>query len=98
MDRMYEMSELLLDGIEVNFSEYLSSIMVVSSYTVIQYAMVIAGAVLLFKHIRNKKFALPDPAEYSISREKKLGVALLNPGTIVFLVLSLFFCVLSVLA
>ena len=98
MDRMYEMSELLHDGIEVNFSEYLSSIMVVSSYTVIQYAMVIAGAVLLFKHIRNKKFALPDPAEYSISREKKLSVALLNPGAIVFLVLSLFFFVLSVLA
>ena len=63
--------------------------MVVGSYSVIQYAMLIAGTVLFVKAVRNKKFRLQSTYEYKIPREQVASVAILNPGTILFLILSI---------
>ena len=88
-DKLMPQLENVYNGIEVDMADFIKNAMVVGSYSVIQYAMLIAGTVLFVKAVRNKKFRLQSTYEYKIPREQVASVAILNPGTILFLILSI---------
>lgn len=87
-DELYEMIESIEAGIEVNFSDLFANVMIVGSYSMIQYAMIIGGAIMLFKFIKRKRYKIRDVWEYKLPREDAAGIIIANPGTIAFLVVS----------
>ncbi len=75
---------------EINLPEYIKSVMAVMSYTVVQYAMIISGAILLFRAIKYRSIKINRYPEISIPKHRVAETVLLNAGTIVFLLFSIF--------
>ncbi len=96
MAELYPQLENIQNGIEVNMAEFLKNAMIVGSYSIIQYAMLIAGTVLLVKAIKRGKFKIKSTYEYKIPGERVASVAILNPGSILLLVLSILIFVTNV--
>ena len=96
-DELYEMIESIEAGIEVNFSEFFANLMIIGSYSMIQYAMIVGGAIMLFKFIKRKKYKIRDVWEYKLPREEAAGIIIANPGTITFLVASALFFAYSII-
>lgn len=88
-EKLEEMSTAIQEGAAMNVPELIKSAMLVGSYTVIEYAMVITGIALAVSYFVNKKFKLTGVCEYKIPRERVAGAVILNTGTILFLLLSL---------
>lgn len=89
MDEMFVMLESLEAGLEVNMANFIGSVMVVASYSIVQYAMLIGGGIMLYKFIKNKRYKIRDRWEYKLPREDAAGIIIATPGTIVFLVASI---------
>ena len=87
-DKFIPQLESIQNGIEIDMADFLKNAMIVGSYSIIQYAMLIAGTILLVKGIKKKKFRVKSTYEYQIPRERAASVAILNPGTILFLILT----------
>ncbi len=67
------------------------------SYVIVQYAMVIGGAIIFFFALRDRKIQLNKYPPKPIPKHRVAESALLNAGTILFLLLSLVTFVISVL-
>lgn len=76
--------------------EYVIASIMLGSYTVLQYAMVIAGIVIFMQAIRQRKINLSKSCEIRIPRERITGAVLGNTGAILFLVISLLSFVASI--
>ena len=96
LDETYSMLESFSQGIEIDLSKFLQNLMIVGSYSVIQYALLIGGIILLFRFIKSRKYIIHDNWEYKIPRERVAGTVLLNVGTILFLIVSAILFVRSV--
>lgn len=81
--------ESIQNGVEVNMADFLKNVMLVGSYSIIQYAMIIAGVVLFVKAVKRGNFRIKSTYEYKIPSERVASVAILNPGTILFLILTI---------
>ena len=88
LDSLFAMIESLEAGIEVNMSEFIGSVMVVASYSIVQYAMLIGGGIMLYKFIKNQKYKIRDSWEYKLPREDAAGIIVGNVGTVVFIAAS----------
>ena len=88
-EKIEEMGIAIQEGATLNVAELLKSVMLVGSYSVIEYTLVIAGISLTVSYFKNKKFKLAGMPEYKIPKERAFGTVLLNVGTILFLILSL---------
>ena len=89
MDDLVEMMESINAGIEVNLPDFFANAMIVGSYSIIQYAMIIGGAFMLYKFFKHKKYKIRDSWEYKLPSEQAAGIIIANPGTIVFIVISI---------
>ena len=69
--------------------EYVIASIMLGSYTVLQYAMVIAGAIIFINAIKYRKINISRTAEIRIPEGRVATTILGNAGTILFLVLSL---------
>ena len=98
LEKLYPQLESIQNGVEVNMADFLKNSMIVGSYFVIQYAMLIAGTVLFVKAVKRRKFRLNSTYEYKIPGERISSVVILNPGTILFLVLSILIFVTNIVA
>ncbi len=99
-DRMTEFEDAMLklyEGIEINVPRFMQNMMIVSSYSVIQYAMIIGGIVMLVSSIKKRRYKMKQTYDYKISREHLASTAVLNVGTILYLVLSVLLFVYSII-
>ena len=96
MQRLEEFILALEGGADIDMSGLLKDYMIVSSYSVIQYAAAVAGIIMLVNYFKNKKFKLNGICEYKLPKERAFGAIVLNTGTILFLVLSLILFAVSV--
>ena len=87
-EKLFPQLENIQNGIEVNMADFLKNAMLVGSYSIIQYAMIIAGVVLFVKSLKRGKFRIKSTYEYKIPSERVASIAIFNPGTILFLVLT----------
>ncbi len=84
--RLSEMLDKITAKIEVDMAQFMQDLMVVGSYSLIQYALLGGGIALLVSAVRNRKFKLTSIYDYKIPRERVSGVVFLNTGAILFLV------------
>lgn len=89
--------EALESGAELNARSFLFSAMGVISYSVIQYAMIIAGAFFLVHAIRNRRYRLKSSAEVNIPKEDIASAVIMNVGTLLYLAVSIILFALSVI-
>lgn len=94
--KLYDQLENIEKGIEVSMPDFLRNAMLVGSYSIIQYAMLIAGIILFVKAVKKGKFKINSTYEYKIPNERMASVAILNPGTILYIILSILFFVMSI--
>ncbi len=84
-----EMSNTLLEGRQIDYKAFMQNLFAMASYSVIQYTLYIAGAVILVIYINRRLFKFEKKCEYSLPKEKIVGTVMLNVGTIIFLVSSI---------
>lgn len=96
MEELLPQLESIQNGVEINMADFIKNIMLVGSYSIIQYAMLIAGTVLFVKALKRGKFRIKSTYEYKIPTERAISVAILNPGTILYLVLTVLIFVLNI--
>ncbi len=89
--------EALESGAEIDARVFLNSAMGIISYSAIQYAMIIAGAVLLSIAIKNKWYGLKSSAKVNIPKEDVASAVILNVGTMLYLGVSIILFALSIL-
>ena len=89
--------EALEAGSEINARAFLTSAIAIISYSMIQYAMIIAGAVFIAVAIKNKWYRLKTAAEVNIPKEDVASAVILNVGTMLYLGVSLLLFALSVI-
>lgn len=89
LEEFTEASEALANGEAINVARFLICAMAVVSYSVIQYALVIAGIYFIVLSIKNRWYKLRSTAEVNIPKNDAFGVAYLNAGAIVFVVTSI---------
>ena len=90
-DRFIEFEQMLWDianGLNIDAPRFIQNMMVVGSYSIIQYTLIVAGIVMLVSFFKKKKYRLRQAFEYKLPSEQAASVAALNVGTILFLVLS----------
>ncbi len=92
--------ELLMSGTTpetaAGLREFAIAGMIMGSYAVIQYAMVISGVVIFFNAIKYRMININRNAEIRIPRGRTAGAVLLNVGSIFFIVFSLLTFVASI--
>ena len=89
LDKFTEMSIILEEGGQIDYAAFIKSALAVMSYSIIQYSLYIAGAVVLILYIRRRLFKFEKKCEYSLPKERRLGIVILNVGVILFLVTSI---------
>ena len=90
-DRLIEFEQTLWDlanGLSIDVERFIQNAMLVGSYSVISYTLVIAGIVMLVSFFKKKKYRIRETFEYKLPKERTASVIVLNVGTILFLVLS----------
>ena len=87
------------DGVyySVDMSRFFKNLMIAGSYSAIQYAMIIGGAVMLYKFIRSKKYKIRDYCEYRLPLDRAANIIIVNAGSIAFLVISVILFAYSVI-
>ena len=91
-ERFYELYDLMLAGEAVNEAELARLFLIVGSYSLVIYAMVIAGVILFFR--KRRSFFVSDRCEVLIPKKRIFSVTVLNAGSIVFIC----YCAYSVIA
>lgn len=90
-DRLIEFEKMFSDfanGLSIDMTRFIQNMMIVGSYSVISYTLVIAGIVMLVSFFKKKKYRIRETFEYKLPKERTASVVVLNVGTILFLVLS----------
>ena len=87
----------LAEGIQIDMAKFMQNMMIVGSYSIIQYAMIGGGIALLVHFIKKRKFKIKQCWEYKISREQIAGTVICNTGTIMYLVLSAILFIISIM-
>lgn len=98
MTEIEEMSVIMAEGGNVDLLKFIQNTMAVGTYTIINYVLVFAGIAMLITYITGKKFKLSSTCEYKIPKERVAGAAILNTGSILFIVMSLALFALSLFA
>ncbi len=102
--RLDEFTEMLenLNGVPIrpgdvfDASRFIQNAMLIGSYSVIQYALMIVGIALFINALTKRKIKLTGACEYKIPKNRIAEVSLLNVGVILFLLFSLFQFALSI--
>lgn len=89
--------EALEAGADIDARLFINSAMGVISYSVIQYAMIIAGAILLSIAVKNKWYKLKSSAKVNIPKEEVASAVIFNLGTMLYLGVSIILFALSVI-
>ena len=100
MDMAAELDEglsALEQGNLVDAAALIQNASALISYVVIQYALIIAGAVFLALAVKNKWYSLKSTAEVNIPREDIATSIILNTGTMLFFGVSLVLFAVSVI-
>ncbi|MBE6644393.1 MAG: CPBP family intramembrane metalloprotease [Ruminococcaceae bacterium] len=97
LNELITMMSSLYEGIEVDMSRFFKNLMIAGSYSAIQYAMIIGGAVMLYKFIRSKKYKIRDYCEYRLPLDRAANIIIVNAGSIAFLVISVILFAYSVI-
>ena len=88
-NRVLEASEILAaDGI-IDLKQFTLDTMLVTSYSVVQYAMIFAGLFILFRAIAKKKIEIANNSTVYVKGGRLFQSAILNFGTVLYLTLSL---------
>ena len=96
-NELISMLTSISEGVEVDMSRLFSNLMIAGSYSVIQYAMIIAGAFLLYRFIKYGKYKIRDCFEYSLPKERAANIIIVNAGSISFLIISVILFAYSVI-
>lgn len=91
-----EMMEIIQAGGTVDFGKYFTHILLYASYVIIQYAMIIAGIVILVSAIKNRRITVENNREACIPQGKAFSCAVGNVGSILFIVMTLFTFMLNI--
>jgi membrane protease YdiL (CAAX protease family) len=94
MNRILEYTEGLYQY--ESMLQYTRDSMVVSSYSVLQYASVAAGVFIAVSALRNKKIQVPDNSKVYLKSSTLTSGIFLNVGVILFLLFALFQFLLSI--
>ena len=94
MNRMLEYMEGLYQY--ESMLQYTRDSMLVSSYSVLQYASVAAGVFIIFSALRSKKIQVPDNSKVYLKNSSLASGIFLNPGVILFLLFVVFQFLLSI--
>ena len=97
MVRFEAMLESIAEKIEVDMSIFIQDMMIVGSYSLLQYALVGGGIAVLVSMIKGKKFKLKSVYDYKIPKERVSSTVILNVGAILFLVTSTLTFILNVI-
>lgn len=97
MEELAAQLEVLETGGSVNTNRILVCGLAVSSYVVFEYALVIAGIVLLILALKNRWYTLRNTAEVNIPCNDVFSVAFFNAGTIIFTLLSILLFAVSII-
>lgn len=89
--------EALEAGSTVDGKSLIMAAIGVLSYSIVQYALVIAGAVLIILAVKNKWYKLKESAEVNIPSDDVAISVVFNLGTLLFLAVSLILFAVSVL-
>lgn len=92
VDIIYEFLDMLSAlgaGEIIDYSTFIKYALIACSYSLIQYTLYIAGAAVLVIYISRRMFKFENKCEYSLPKEKRVGIVLLNVGTIIFLLSSI---------
>ena len=84
-------------GAELDILSFANSALLLTSYALIEYALVIVGAVCLALAIKNKWYTIKNTAEVNIPKEEVASAVIFNLGTMLFIAVSLVLCAISVL-
>ena len=98
MAEIEEMSVIMNEGGKIDMLKLLQNAMVVGTYSILNYVLMIAGIVLLISCITNKKIKLSKTCEYKIPSERVVDTVMLNTGSILFILMSLVLFALSIFA
>ena len=82
-------SEALLNGEAIDMKRYMICSIAVSSYSIIQYAVAVAGIIMLVLAFRKKRLRIKSSPQIHIPREDIFSVVFLNVGTILFVGFSI---------
>ena len=93
-----EALEIMNEGGTVDFGQYFVHIALFASYLIVQYAMAIAGIIILVTAIKRNLIFVKNNREACIPEGKTLACTVGNVGSILFLVFSLFTFLLSIIA
>ncbi len=88
-EELEKASGIMAEGGQVNMLEFMQNAMAVGTYSIINYALTIAGIVMLISFITRKKIKLSGTCEYKIPKERVAGTVILNVGTVLFLIMSI---------
>ena len=97
LDALTEGLAAIQSGVEVEMGEFFKNLMIVGSYSIIQYAIIIAGAVMLYKFIKYRKYNFRDSWEYKLPRERTASIIVMNPGTLAYIIVSVLLCAYSII-
>ncbi len=89
LDEFIEMTAILNEGGQIDYGAFIKNTLAVASYSIIQYALYIAGAAILIIYIKRRLFKFEHKCEYSLPKERRLGTVILNVGVILFLISSI---------
>ena len=89
LTKLEELSFAITEGQKVNLSEFMTTLMAILSYSLVQYVIWISGIIVFIYYIRNRKFSLKKACDVNVPRGRLLEVSVLNVGSILFILLSL---------
>ena len=95
--RFEAMLDSISNKIEVDMSVFIQDMMIVGSYSLLQYALVGGGIAVLVSMIKRKKFKLQSIYDYKIPKERVSSTVILNVGAILFLLTSTLTFILNVI-
>lgn len=84
-------------GESIDMQSFVIGALTVMSYSIVQYAVSIAGIVLLILAVKNKWFKIKSTAEANLPRENVFSVVFFNVGMIIFFVTSMILFAVSIL-
>ena len=87
---------IISEGGTVDFALLFQDLMIYFTYVIVQYAMVISGAILFFSAIKNKRIEIKNTREACIPQGRAAAVVVLNTGSLLFIILSLLLFAVSI--
>ena len=94
--------DILIEGTNpesgAEIKEFIVAAVMMGSYAIFQYAMVIAGVVIFFNALKYKRITYAKSAEISIPKGKSFSAVVMNVGAILFLAFSFVNFLLNILA